>query len=304
MIFHTNQPTKISYQVQGISDHTTISNKVDGYQTEHQVPIVGLHAGFENTVTLTMTDEAGNTQTKTVKIKTSKLPKWIRTTPLNVTKNDKSKMQIGSNELTVLNRTTKQTYVVDANGQVRWYYLRWNEHVFEQLHNGHLLMYGKIKSGDGKYNLLVETDYLGRVYHQISLDKTLGGSLAGTQGVSIVHHDVAEMPNGHWLITVDDGSKYVEDTIAELDPKTCKIVKVIDFKKIFPSSMYTKSHLKAIDKASAGLGLIDWMHLNTIDYDAKTDNVILSSRNQDMVWSMNYRTNKLNWIFTSRPASK
>lgn len=99
MIFHTNQPTKISYQVQGISDHTTISNKVDGYQTEHQVPIVGLHAGFENTVTLTMTDEAGNTQTKTVKIKTSKLPKWIRTTPLNVTKNDKSKMQIGSNEL-------------------------------------------------------------------------------------------------------------------------------------------------------------------------------------------------------------
>lgn len=55
--------------------------------------------------------------------------------------------------------------------------------------------------------MLVETDYLGRVYRQFSFDKTLGGSYAGTAGLSLVHHDVAEVPNGNWLLTVDDGSK-------------------------------------------------------------------------------------------------
>lgn len=304
MIFHTDEPTKISYRVIGKTANTTISNKVEGYQTDYQVPIVGLYAGYENFVEVTMTSKNNEKETKTFKIKTINLPKWIRNFPIKVTVNDKNKMNIGSNELTVLNRTTKQTFAVDADGQVRWYYLRWNEHIFEQLSNGRLLLFNKIKSGDEKYNMLVETDYLGRVYRQFSFDKTLGGSYAGTAGLSLVHHDVAEMPNGNWLLTVDDGSKYVEDTIAELDPKTGKIVKVIDFKKFFPESMYKNNKIKANDNTSSGLGLMDWLHINSIYYDPKTDNILLSARNQDIIWSMNYRTNKLNWIFTSKPAKE
>ncbi|WP_413463004.1 aryl-sulfate sulfotransferase [Lactobacillus helveticus] len=213
-------------------------------------------------------------------------------------------MNLGSNELTVLNRTTKQTFAVDGDGEVRWYYLRWNEHIFEQLNNGHILLFNKIKSSDEKYNMLVETDYFGRVYREFSFDKTLGGSYAETAGLSLVHHDVAEVPNGNWLLTVDDGSKYVEDTIAELNPNTGKIVKVIDFKKIFPESMYKKSKIKANDNTSSGLGLMDWLHINTIDYDAKTGNILLSARNQDIIWSMNYQTKKINWIFISKPTKE
>lgn len=107
---------------------------------------------------------------------------------------------------------------------------------------------------------------------------------------------MAEVPNGNWLLTVDDGSKYVEDTIAELNPNTGKIVKVIDFKKIFPESMYKKSKIKVNDNTSSGLGLMDWLHINTIDYDAKTGNILLSARNQDIIWSMNYQTKKINWF--------
>lgn len=103
-------------------------------------------------------------------------------------------MNLGSNELTVLNRSIKQTFAVDGDGEVRWYYLRWNQHI---------LLFDKIKSGDEKYNMLVETDYLGRVYRQFSFDKTLGKSYAG-EGVSLVHHDVVEIPNGNWLLTVHD----------------------------------------------------------------------------------------------------
>ncbi len=256
------------------------------------MPIVGLYAGYDNSVEVTMTDQAGKKQVKVVKIKTSKLPSWISKFPIKVTVNDKSKMNLGSNELTVLNRSTKQTFAVDGDGEVRWYYLRWNQHIFEQLDNGHILLFNKIKSGDEKYNMLVETDYLGRVYRQFIFDKTLGKSYAG-EAVSLVHHDVVEMSNGNWLLTVHDGSKYVEDTIAELDPKTGKIVKVIDFKKIFPESMYKNSKIKANDNTSSGLGLMDWLHINTISYDDKTGNILLSARNQDMIWSMNYQTNKI-----------
>lgn len=206
-----------------------------------------MYAGYDNSVEVTMTDQSGNQQTKTFKIKTANLPKWIRSFPIKVTVKDKAKMNLGSNELTGLNRTTKQTFAVDGDGEVRWYYLRWNEHIFEQLNNGHILLFNKIKSSDEKYNMLGETDYLGRVYREFSFDKTLGGSYAGTAGLSLVHHDVAEVPNGNWLLTVDDGSKYVEDTIAELNPNTGKIVKVIDFKKIFPESMYKKSKITAND---------------------------------------------------------
>lgn len=305
MIFHTDQEAQVSYKIIGKTDKTTISNSVKGYQKDHQVPIVGLYADYDNKVEVTLTYKNGQTEKKTFTMKTGKLPKHITSSQISLTNVNKNKMDIGDNKLTVLDRTTKQSFAVDSDGQVRWYYLRWNEHIFEQLNNGHILLFNKIKSGDYRYNLLVETDYLGRIYNEYKFDKTMGGSYTGkgSKGISVVHHDVCEMPNGNLLLTVDDGSKYVEDTLAELDRKTGKIVKVIDFKKIFPKSMYSKSKLKAVDKANQGLGLIDWLHLNDVDYDPTTGNILLSSRNQDMIWSMNYKTKKLNWIFTSKKAS-
>ena len=56
------------------------------------MPIVGLYAGYDNSV-----DQAGKKQVKVVKIKTSKLPSWISKFPIKVTVNDKSKMNLGSN---------------------------------------------------------------------------------------------------------------------------------------------------------------------------------------------------------------
>lgn len=61
--------------------------------------------------------------------------------------------------------------------------------------------------------------------------------------------------------------------------------------------MYKNSKIKANDNTSSGLGLMDWLHINTISYDDKMGNILLPARNQDMIWSMNYQTNKINWIF-------
>lgn len=291
--FKTNQKARVSYTVVGKTAKTSITNSVQGYTYQHQVPIVGLYANFKNTVKITVKYKNGKTTTKTIKIQTGKLPTYLKQSDIKVSKQNKSKMKIGKNQLTLIDRTTKQVYAVDADGQIRWYSSNWNQHMFEQLKNGHIMVLNEA-SNSKKYNILTETDYLGRIYREYSFDGTLGGNLK--HAVTVIHHDIAEMPNGNLLLTVSDGSKYTEDTIVELNRKTGKIVKVLNFKKILPASMYKKSTQKAID-GSIG---IDWLHMNALDHNAKTGNLLISSRNQDLVLQMNYKTGHIQWIFSGK----
>ena len=291
--FKTPKKAQVSYTIEGKSDKTSITNSAKGYQTKHQLPIVGLYADYENTVKITVKYQSGKKETKTIKIKTGKLPKYLDQNDVKVTKNDKSKMQIGDNELTLVDRTAKQVYAMDADGQIRWYSTNWNQHMFEQLKNGHIMVLNK-SSENGKYNLLTETDYLGRIYRQYSFDGTLGGNLS--HEVTVIHHDIAELPNGNLLLTVSDGSKYTEDTVVELNRKTGKIVRVLDFKQILPASMYQDSKQKASD---GNIGT-DWLHINALDYNSKTGKLLVSARNQDLVMQLDYTTGKIEWIFSGK----
>ncbi len=294
--FKTNQKAKVSYTVVGKTSKTSITNSVKGYNKQHQVPVVGLYADYKNTVKITAKFKNGKTTTKTIKIQTGKLPTYLNQSDIKVSKNDKSKMKIGKNNLTLIDRTTKQVYAVDADGQIRWYSSNWSQHMFEQLKNGHIMVLNKA-TNSGKYNVLTETDYLGRIYRQYTFDGTLGGNLK--HEVTVIHHDLAELPNGNLLLTVSDGSKYTEDTVIELNRKTGHIDRVLNFKKILPTSMYKNSKQKAID-GSIG---IDWLHMNALDYNAKTGNLLISTRNQDLVMQMNYKTGKIQWIFSGKAKS-
>ncbi|MCG4779185.1 aryl-sulfate sulfotransferase N-terminal domain-containing protein, partial [Eggerthella lenta] len=71
-------------------------------QTTHQVPIVGLYANYSNQVQVTLTYKDGTTEQKMFTIKTGKLPKNLRNTKITVSKSNKSKMEIGNNELTYI----------------------------------------------------------------------------------------------------------------------------------------------------------------------------------------------------------
>lgn len=117
--FTTSDPVKVNYTVVGKTDRTSITNTVKGgYTTSHQVPVVGLYADTNNTVKITQTTKNGKTTTKTLKMQTGSLPKYIKDATITVTNKDKSKMYIGKNQLTILNRTTKQPLAVDADGAV------------------------------------------------------------------------------------------------------------------------------------------------------------------------------------------
>lgn len=107
MIFKTDKAAKVTYTVVGKTDNTSITNTVKGYQTTHQVPIVGLYANYSNQVQVTLTYKDGTMEQKTFTIKTGKLPKNLRNTKITVSKSNKSEMEIGNNELTTSTRLLK-----------------------------------------------------------------------------------------------------------------------------------------------------------------------------------------------------
>lgn len=297
MIFKTDQVAKVTYTVVGKTDNTSITNTVKGYKTTHQVPIVGLYANYSNQVQVTLTYKDGTTEQKTFTIKTGKLPKNLRQTKITVSKSNKSKMQIGNNELTYINKTSEEPFAVDADGNIRWYSTLYSRHTFVQLSNGHLLIQNRTNGNKGSYNVLSETDYLGRIYRRYRFSDKLGKSSL-EQYITAVHHDALELPNHNLLVTISGGDKYAEDVIAEIDYKTGKTVKVIDFKKLLPSSMY-RNYSSTTTKG----GKIDWLHMNSLYYDQKTGNLLVSARNQDITMSINYKSGKINWIYSGKKKS-
>ena len=297
MIFKTDKAAKVTYTVVGKTDNTSITNTVKGYQTTHQVPIVGLYANYSNQVQVTLTYKDGTTEQKMFTIKTGKLPKNLRNTKITVSKSNKSKMEIGNNELTYINKTSEEPFAVDADGNIRWYSTLYSRHTFVQLSNGHLLIQNRTNGNKGSYNVLSETDYLGRIYRRYRFSDKLGKSSL-EQYITAVHHDALELPNHNLLVTISGGDKYAEDVIVEIDYKTGKTVKVIDFKKLLPSSMY-----RNYNSTTTKGGKIDWLHMNSLYYDQKTGNLLVSARNQDITMSINYKTGKINWIYSGKKKS-
>lgn len=297
IIFKTDKAAKVTYTVVGKTDNTSITNTVKGYQTTHQVPIVGLYANYSNQVQVTLTYKDGTTEQKTFTIKTGKLPKNLRNTKITVSKSNKSKMEIGNNELTYINKTSEEPFAVDADGNIRWYSTLYSRHTFVQLSNGHLLIQNRTNGNKGSYNVLSETDYLGRIYRRYRFSDKLGKSSL-EQYITAVHHDALELPNHNLLVTISGGDKYAEDVIVEIDYKTGKTVKVIDFKKLLPSSMY-----RNYNSTTTKGGKIDWLHMNSLYYDQKTGNLLVSARNQDITMSINYKTGKINWIYSGKKKS-
>ncbi|MCI1921196.1 MAG: aryl-sulfate sulfotransferase [Liquorilactobacillus nagelii] len=301
IIFKTSSVAKVSYTVQGKKTKTSISNQVNGkYSKEHQVPIVGLYADYNNQVTIKVQYKNGITDVKQLSIKTGALPKYIKTAKITVSNKNTSQMELGSNKLTLLNRTTKEPFAVDSDGEVRWYSTLYSQHMLKKWTKGHFMMLTKSDQSGETYNDLIETDLLGRVYKEFKFSAKAGSTDATkseVQYTTLIHHDLTRLPNGNILATVSDGSsRYKEDTLAEISYKTGKVVKVIDFKRLLPKSMW-KSFTKGDD------GKMDWFHQNSVDYDKTDHSILVSSRNQDLIMKLDYRTNQIKWIYSGKKSS-
>lgn len=291
LLFQTEEAMKVGISIAGKDDETTIKNSFDEYTTDHSIPVLGLYADTENEVTVTLTDESGNSMEKKVTIKTGTLAKSIAN--IDVKEADTTKMEIGDSELTFVVPSTKRAYAFDANGDVRWYSTRYNSHIFKELDNGNLLYLTKESNDADTYNVLLETDYLGKVYKRYDFSSSSAANDTGkSEGeMTVIHHDGIELPSGNLLLTVNDGSNYIEDTMIELNRETGEIEKTIDLKDILPESFY-----EDYDSTSREDGKNDWFHQNSVEYDEADDSIIISGRHQDTVMKIDYSTNEIKWI--------
>ncbi|MBC1754002.1 aryl-sulfate sulfotransferase [Listeria seeligeri] len=298
LLFNTAEKMKITIEVEGENADTTIESEVGSeYTTEHEVAVLGLYADKTNTVKITAVTQDGKKTEKTITIQTDKLPSEMPT--IDVKTSDTKKMEQTGNQLTFITPSTKYAYGVDSNGDVRWYSTKYNSHVFKELKNGHLLYLTKYDNADDTYSLLLETDYLGKIYHAYSMTTEAESEQSGSSSKSAIHHDAIELPSGNLLLTINDDTKYMEDTMIEIDRQTGEVVKTIDLKDILPEEFYK-------DYKARSDGKVDWFHQNAIWYDESDDSIIISSRSQDTVMKIDYNSTKIKWILSDKegwPAS-
>ncbi|MFK3754495.1 aryl-sulfate sulfotransferase [Enterococcus avium] len=291
LLFQTEDAMTVDISVAGKDEATTIKNSFDDYETDHSIPVLGLYPDTENEVTVTLTDESGNSMEKTVTIKTGTLAKSIAT--IDVKEADTQKMDLGDSELTFVIPSTKRAYAFDANGDVRWHSTRYNSHIFKELTNGNLLYLIKESNDADTYNVLLETDYLGKIYHRYDFSSSSAANDTGkSEGeMTVIHHDGIELPSGNFLLTVNDGSNYIEDTMIELNRETGEIEKTIDLKDILPEAFY-----EDYDSTSREDGKVDWFHQNSVEYDEADNSIIISGRHQDTIMKIDYDTSEIKWI--------
>ena len=269
--FETEEEITPTITVKGKDSLTTYTHTFEKNK-KHYLPIYGLYANYENEINIEYVKDS-KTITKTIKIKTDKLPEDM-VLPTNIKKNEEKL----SNDLYFFTPSSKgYTMAYDVNGDVRWYLTNNALWKIDRLENGHLLLSTERLVNSPYYMTgMYEMDLLGKIYTEYSLP---GG----------YHHDYYEMENGNLLVASDDfDNNYgtVEDYIVELDRNTGEIIKTWDLKNI----------LNMEDGKSENWSSYDWFHNNSVWYDKNTNSITLSGRHQDAVINIDYESGKLNWI--------
>ena len=117
-----------------------------------------------------------------------------------------------------------------------------------------------------------------------------------------LHHDYTFTNKGTMLLLAnpitDEGYYVAQDNIVvEVDVNSGKTIREIDVKDPLKDVFDASAGPKIEDRALMPQRKRDWMHLNSVFYDADSDTIILSGRNQSAVFALDYKTSALAWMF-------
>lgn len=88
-------------------------------------------------------------------------------------------------------------------------------------------------------------------------------------------------PGGNLLVASNSLVGHEEDCIIEVNRHSGKIEKFLDMREVLKTAYRDRTN---------------WIHVNAIEYYPETKNVVFSARNLHSIISVNWKTNKLNWI--------
>lgn len=285
-LFSTSKPATISIEVEGKNGAKPVTQQFETVTTQHQIPIYGLYAGESTQVTLTAYYTDGTSEAQILSLTGYGLPSDF--VPVSVVPEDTDTTEM-ANGWTFLMAGSLQGYVyaIDEVGSVRWMFSEKGlgaASVFLPLDNGNYLIGGDKSFGNYYKYSVFELDLTGRIVHEYL--------------VNGYHHDAVELPSGNLLICANNlNGQVMEDTIYEMDRETGDILRTWDFNSYFDVGNYNEEGQHIAD-VNYGTGASDWLHINGIDYNEQTDSLLISSRHQDAVFSMNLSTGEIDWIIS------
>ncbi|QIZ76230.1 aryl-sulfate sulfotransferase [Ferrimonas lipolytica] len=210
-------------------------------------------------------------------------------------------------------------FITDTQGEVRWYLDHNKIHdIYDARKRGVLMGVHQVDNGDiifGQGQRYYRMDLMGRMIMERDLPA----------GFIDFSHDMQEMPNGNYLIRAakknyvrPDGKVVhtIRDHIVEVDPYG-QVVDYWDLNTILDPMR--DDMLKAMDARAVCINVDDdagpidvepdapfgdvpgvgigrnWAHVNSVDYDASDDSIIISPRHQTTAVKIG-RDKKVKWI--------
>ena len=196
-------------------------------------------------------------------------------------------------------------FATDLEGNVIWYYdlglTNWALPI-KPLANGHylVLVVPNDATGAGYGNEIREVDLAGNIITSLPLS-TVNAAVTSIFGapLSSFHHDVAVLPNGHWILLVNYGETI--NNVSGVPPDTgMEGDALIDWDPQ-QRAVWTWSTFDHLPLSHAPYGFADWTHSNAIIYSPTDGNLILSMRNQNWIIKINYQNGagdgSVQWTF-------
>lgn len=272
ILFDTDEATRYVVRVLGKSEEATLEFHTP-LATVHQIPVLGLYAGYSNVIQLyaydAQTDGPGDLLT-TITTQTPSLPDTIPTPESMVT----THAFFGDDWMVMVPSTDQHAMAYDAFGDVRWYLTTSFAGVMEPLANGHFLVPTERFVQEPYYATgLYEIDLLGKIHVEYQVP---GG----------VYGDVTELPGGNLLTISNTFTTGVQDLVIEIERTTGRVLRSWDM----------NDYLDIADGFNQMFTLDDWVHVTSVAYDANDDLILIASRHKDAVIAIDRLTDELVYL--------
>lgn len=280
VLFTTDEPTQITYTVEGKTKDTEYSYTIKEYSVRHEIPLMGLYAGQVNNVKLEVKNENGEVLTHDLAVETEEIDSDFYTA--EITQKNELKINDG---LKYMKPSNGELFAVDNAGDIRFLLTNESSEIFNyNEETGHFILNTVSKTEDDTkhFNDLIEIDPVGRIY------KSYTYSQSHYDGERPIHNDVITLNNGNILMLVHNNKDdYINDAMIEVDWDNGKVLNVVNFKEILPKSFYKYTESK------------DWLSQNSV-LQTEDDTLIVSFLNQGIIAEIKYPEIEFNWIIANR----